>query len=70
MSYLRDRSVACGRCRRMPDEQPWWCQCPDRKGPHVHFPNWGGQGGSVCLTALVDIETGREIPGSRKAGYG
>jgi hypothetical protein len=30
--------------------------------------NWGGQGSSVCLTALVDTETGREIPGSRKAG--
>ena len=54
----------------MADEQPWWCDCPDRKGPHVHFPNWGGQGGSVCLTALVDTETGMEIPGSRKGGYG
>ena len=52
-----------------PDE-PWWCDCPDRKGPHVHMPNWGGQDGSVCLTALVDIETGKEIPGSRKAGRG
>ena len=54
----------------MADEQPWWCQCPDRKGPHVHFPNWAAQGGSVCLTALVDTETGMEIPGSRKAGGG
>lgn len=55
----------------MADEQAWWCDCPERKGPHVHFPNWGGEcGGSVCLTALVDVETGREIPGSRKAGGG
>lgn len=56
----------------MADEQPWWCDRPDRKGPHVHMPNWGGSecGGSVCLTALVDIETGCEVPGSRKAGRG
>ena len=54
----------------MTDGQPWWCDCPDRKGPHVHMPNWGAQGGSVVLTALVDTETGREIPGSRKGGYG
>jgi hypothetical protein len=48
--------------------EQWWCDCPDRKGAHVHMPNWDGQGGSLMLTALVDIETGQEIPGSRKAG--
>lgn len=50
----------------MTDTGPWWCDCPERKGPHVHMPNWGREDGSVCLTALVDIETGREIPGSRR----
>lgn len=49
----------------MADEEPWWCGCPDRKGPHVHFPNWGAKGGSLIVTALVDIGTGLEIPGSR-----
>jgi len=48
--------------------EPWWCDCRDRKGPHVHMPNWSGQGGSIALTALVDTRTGLEIPGSRKAG--
>lgn len=51
-------------------DEPWWCDCPERKGPHVHMPNWSGQGSSIALTALVDIETGEEIPGSRKAGWG
>lgn len=53
----------------MPDAEPWWCDCPERKGPHVHFPNWASEcGGSVCLTALVDTGTGLEVPGSRRAG--
>ena len=47
--------------------EQWWCSCSDRKGPHVHMPNWDGQGGSIVLTALVDIETGQEIPSSRRA---
>jgi hypothetical protein len=51
-------------------DEPWWCDCPDRKGPHVHFPNWGNEGSSIALTALVDTETGMEIPGSRKGGSG
>ena len=51
----------------MADEQPWWCDCPDRRGPHVHMPNWGADSRhGMILTALVDIETGQEIPGSRK----
>ncbi len=55
----------------MADEEPWWCNCPDRKGPHVHMPNWGADSRyGVALTALVDTETGKEIPGSRKAGRG
>lgn len=49
----------------MAEPEPWWCDCPDRKGPHVHMPNWGAKGGSLMITALVDIETGLEIPGSR-----
>ena len=49
-------------------EELWWCDCRDRKGPHVHMPNWDGGGGSLMLTALVDIKTGMEIPGSRKGG--
>lgn len=45
---------------------PWWCDCPDRKGAHVHMPNWDGDSRyGMLLTALVDIETGLEIPGSR-----
>ena len=39
--------------------------CPDRKGPHVHMPNWDAKGGSLVITALVNIETGLEISGSR-----
>jgi hypothetical protein len=46
-------------------EEPWWCDCPDREGPHVHMPNWGAKGSAVLLTALVDTGTGMEIPGSR-----
>jgi hypothetical protein len=49
----------------MADEEPWWCDCADRKGPHVHMPNWGAKGGSLIVTALVDTGTGLEIPGSR-----
>ena len=31
------------------------------------MPNWGGDGRyGMLLTALVDVETGLEIPGSRK----
>jgi hypothetical protein len=48
-------------------DEPWWCDCPDRKGPHVHMPNWGAERQyGMVITALVDLETGREIPGSRK----
>jgi hypothetical protein len=51
----------------MADKEPWWCDCPDRKGPHVHMPNWNGDSRyGMLLTALVDVETGLEIPGSRK----
>ncbi len=49
----------------MDDEEPWWCDCHDRKEPHVHMPNWDGKGGGLTVSALVDIETGWEIPGSR-----
>ena len=46
---------------------PWWCNCPDRRGPHVHFPNWDADPryGNI-LTALVDTATGCEVPGSRR----
>jgi hypothetical protein len=52
-------------------DEPWWCGCPDRAGPHVHFPNWGPRPGEVrrggmILSALVDTATGLEIPGSRR----
>ena len=47
--------------------EAWWCDCEARQGPHVHMSNWGADSRyGVALTALVDIETGREIPGSRK----
>ena len=49
------------------DDEPWWCDCPDRKGPHVYMANWSADSRyGMILTALVDIETGLEIPGSRK----
>ena len=49
--------------------EPWWCDCPDRKGPHVHMANWSADSRyGMLLTALVDLETGLEIPGSRKGG--
>lgn len=47
-------------------DEPWWCDCPDRKGPHVHMCNWDGDSRyGMLLTALVDRGTGLEIPGSR-----
>ena len=49
-----------------PDE-PWWCECKDHRGAHVHMPNWDADSRyGMLLTALVDVETGLEIPGSRK----
>lgn len=49
------------------DEQWWWCDCPDRRGPHVHMPNWDANPKyGTMLTALVDTETGEEVPGSRR----
>lgn len=49
------------------DSEQWWCDCRDRRGPHVHMPNWGADPKyGMALTALVDTETGKEIPGSRK----
>ena len=51
----------------MADEPPWWCTCPDRKGPHVHMANWSADPKfGMLLTALVDLETGKEIEGSRR----
>ena len=47
--------------------EPWWCDCRDRRGPHVHMANWDGDNRyGMLLTALVDLETGLEIPGSRR----
>jgi len=40
------------------EEETWWCDCRDRKGADSRH--------GMILTALVDIETGQEIPGSRK----
>ena len=44
----------------------WWCDCPDRKGPHVHMPNWDASSRyGLMVTALVDTATGLEVPGTR-----
>lgn len=38
---------------QVPDQ--WWCECSDRRRPHVHCP-WGGM-----HTHLVDPETGLSV---------
>ena len=47
--------------------EPWWCNCPDRRAPHVHMPNWDGNTAyGMTITALVDTTTGHEKPGTRR----
>lgn len=63
----RDRAAAePSRAPGQSGDEPWWCGCEDREGPHVHMSNWSAGPYGPMLTALVDLETGREIPGSRK----
>lgn len=49
-----------------PDDEQWWCNCRERRGPHVHMPNWGADPKyGTMLTALVDTGTGKEIFGRK-----
>ena len=46
---------------------PWGQNTLPYSGAHVHMPNWDADSRyGMLLTALVNVETGLEIPGSRK----
>jgi hypothetical protein len=53
-----------GDLKGKPPETPWWCDCDDMVGPHVHCV-WGGRGAHVHAVELPPDHREHRKRGSR-----